>query len=239
LRIVQYTAENTEGYSATEIAELNGIYEHRIALLDEDERENLDYLQHVSEQVISDYDAARDQVPYAIGSRNEGPLRVVRIRDLVPADDSEITIALLDVRASDGLIFEGRLVCILPDGCTETARGGEHDRIRTHEDIATDNQGAWLPKEDRILGPDDYEEGRVAFRGRTYGLTQQAYCVGRIEFVDGHYLEDAYAASATEIETGRSAQVYWVEREGYDPAEQDESDACDWDRPVRVDVGDE
>ena len=141
---MQYTTENTEGYSAYDLATLNRIYEHRIALLNEDERENPDYLQHISEQVLYEYDVA---------------------------------------------------------------------------------QG--------------YEGGWAEYRGRIYGLTQQAYCVGRIDFPEGHHLEDAYAASATEIETGRSAQVYWVEREEYDPYEQDEGDACDWDRPVRVDVWDE
>jgi len=236
---MQYTTENTEGYSSEDLATLNGIYEHRIALLDEDERGNPDLLQHISEQVLADYDAARERIPYAIGSWDEGPLRVVRIRDLIPPDESETTIALLDVRTSDGLVLEGRLVCILPDGSTETARGGYHDRIRTHEDIASDNQGAWLPEEERVLGPDDYDEGWVAFRGRTYGLTQQPYSVGRTELGGGQYLEDAYAASATEIETGRTAVVYWVEREEYDPETQDEMDACDWDHPVRVDVWEE
>lgn len=138
---MQYTTENTEGYSSYDLAQLNRIYEHRIALLDEDERENHDYLQHISEQVLYEYDVARG-----------------------------------------------------------------------------------------------YEGGWTEYRGRIYGLTQQPYSVGRIEFVDGHFLEDAYAASATEIETGRPAQVYWVEREEYDPSEQGEDDACDWDRPVRVDV---
>lgn len=141
---MQYTAENTEGYSSEDLATLNGIYEHRIALLDEDERENLDLLKHISEQVLYDYDLAGEWIPYAIGS-DGGPLRVVRILDLIPADDSEITIVLLDAQTSDGLTLEGRLVCILPDGSTEMARG-HHDRIRTHEDIATDNQGGWLPR---------------------------------------------------------------------------------------------
>ena len=57
---MNYTTENTEGYSAYDLATLNRIYEHRVALLDEDERENLDYLQHISEQVLSEYDVARD-----------------------------------------------------------------------------------------------------------------------------------------------------------------------------------
>ena len=235
---MQYTTENTEGYSSEDLEKLNGIYEHRIALLDESERENADLLQHISEQVLEDCLWGLEHIPDAIGSRNEGPLRVVRILDLLPPDYSDTTIALLDVQTSDGLTLEGRLVCIECDGSTCTARG-HHDRIRTHEDIATDNQGAWLPVEDPILNRDDYEGGWVEFRGRIYGLTQQAYCVGRIDFPDGHFLEDAYAASATEIETGRSAMIYWVEREEYDPYEQDESDACDWDRPVRVDVWDE
>ena len=235
---MQYTTENTEGYSSEDLATLNGIYEHRIALLDEDERENLDYLQHISEQVLSDYGVARDLVPDAIGSRDEGPLRVVRVVDLIPADDSEITIALLDVQTSDGLTLDGRLVCILPDGSTEMARD-HHDRIRTHEDIATDNQGGWLPREDRILGPEDYEEGRVSYGGRTYGLTQQAYYYGRCETAPGFGFDDAYSALAVEIETGRSARVYWRTREDYDPEVQEEEDACDWDHPDHVEVWDE
>ena len=141
---MQYTTENTEGYSSYDLVQLNRIYEQRIALLNEDERENPDYLQHISEQVLYEYDVARK-----------------------------------------------------------------------------------------------YEGGWAEFRGRIYGLTQQAYCVGRIAFPDSRFLEDAYAASAEEIETGRSAHVYWVVREEYDPYEQDESDACDWDCPVRVYVWDE
>ena len=141
---MRYTTENTEGYSSYDLVQLNRIYEQRIALLNEDERENPDYLQHISEQVLYEYDVA---------------------------------------------------------------------------------QG--------------YEGGWAEFLGRIYGLAQQAYCVGQIDFPDGHFLEDAYAASATEIETGRSAMIYWVEREEYDPYEQDESDACDWDHPVRVDTWDE
>ena len=60
---MQYTTENTEGYSSEDLEKLNGIYEHRIALLDESERENADLLQHISEQVLSDYDTARERVP--------------------------------------------------------------------------------------------------------------------------------------------------------------------------------
>lgn len=53
---MQYTNENTEGYSSEDLARLNEIYEHQIALLDEDERENPDYLQHISEQVLYEYE---------------------------------------------------------------------------------------------------------------------------------------------------------------------------------------
>jgi len=151
---MQYTTENTEGYSSEDLATLNGIYEHRIALLDEDERENADLLQHISEQVLSDYDVARDLVPDAIGSRDEGPLRVVRIRDLRPPGDSEIVVALLDVQTSDGLTLGGRLICILPDGRTESARG-VYDRIPSDEDLATENGGGWLPVEEPILHGND------------------------------------------------------------------------------------
>ena len=53
---MQYTTENTEGYSAEDLVQLNRIYDHRIALLNEDERENPDYLQHISEQVLYEYE---------------------------------------------------------------------------------------------------------------------------------------------------------------------------------------
>ena len=151
---MQYTTENTEGYSSEDLATLNGIYEHRIALLDEDERENPDYLQHIGEQVLYDYDVTRDLIPDAIGSQDEGPLRVVRIRDLRPPGDSEIVVALLDVQTSDGLTLGGRLICILPDGRTESARG-VYDRIPSDEDLATENGGGWLPVEEPILHGND------------------------------------------------------------------------------------
>lgn len=85
---------------------------------------------------------------------------------------------------------------------------------------------------------DLYGGGWVEYGGRVYGLLQQAYCVGRVEYLPGYVLEGAYAASACEIETGRPAEIYWVEREEYDPAAQDESDACDWGHPARVIVED-
>lgn len=151
---MQYTTENTEGYSSEDLATLNGIYEHRIALLDEDERENADLLQHISEQVLYDYDVARDQIPDAVGSRRVPSLRVVRIRDLRPPRDSEIVVALLDVQTSDGLTLGGRLICILPDGRTESARG-VYDRIPSDEDLATENVGGWLPVEEPILHGND------------------------------------------------------------------------------------
>ena len=53
---MRYTTENTEGYSTEDLEILNRIYEHRIALLDEDERENPDLLQHISEQVLYEYE---------------------------------------------------------------------------------------------------------------------------------------------------------------------------------------
>lgn len=53
---MRYTTGNTEGYSSEDLESLNRIYEHRIALLDESERENADLLQHISEQVLYEYE---------------------------------------------------------------------------------------------------------------------------------------------------------------------------------------
>ena len=116
---MQYTTENTEGYSSEDLAALNGIYEHRIALLDEDERENLDLLQHISEQVLEHYDLARDAVPDAIyveGSGEDGDdIQVSAIRDLRVKTLSEgyVTLALVDLDAGD---LPGVLLVIYPDG---------------------------------------------------------------------------------------------------------------------------
>jgi len=53
---MRYTTGNTEGYSSEDLIQLNRIYEQRIALLDGDERENPDLLQHISEQVLYEYE---------------------------------------------------------------------------------------------------------------------------------------------------------------------------------------
>jgi hypothetical protein len=53
---MQYTTENTEGYSSKDLVKLNRIYEQQIALLDEEELENADLLQHISEQVLYEYE---------------------------------------------------------------------------------------------------------------------------------------------------------------------------------------
>jgi hypothetical protein len=56
MRTMQYTNKNTEGYSSKDLETLNRIYEQQIALLDEDERRNPDLLQHISEQVLYEYE---------------------------------------------------------------------------------------------------------------------------------------------------------------------------------------
>jgi len=119
---MQYTTENTEGYSSEDLETLNGIYDHRIALLDEDERGNPDLLQHISEQVLEHYDLARDAVPDAIyveGSGEDGDdgddIQVSAIRDLRVKTLSEgyVTLALVDLDAGD---LPGVLLVIYPDG---------------------------------------------------------------------------------------------------------------------------
>jgi hypothetical protein len=113
---MRYTTENTEGYSSEDLENLNRIYEHRIALLDEDERGNPDLLKHISEQVLYEYDLARDAVPDAIyveGDRDM--IQVSAIRDLRVKTISEgyVTLALVDLLAGD---LPGILLAIYPDG---------------------------------------------------------------------------------------------------------------------------
>jgi hypothetical protein len=118
VRIMRYTTENTEGYSSEDLKTLNRIYEHRIALLDEDERGNPDLLQHISEQVLEHYDLARDAVPDAIYVEGDGDvIQVSAIRDLRVKTLSEgegyVTLALVDLNAGD---LPGILLAIYPDG---------------------------------------------------------------------------------------------------------------------------
>lgn len=112
---MRYTTENTdtEGYSAEDLANLNGIYEHRIALLDEDERENLDLLKHISEQVLYDYDLARDLVPDALLAGEGEPVPISRIVDLEirGSGDERAAVALVDLEGCEGV-----LLVIYPDG---------------------------------------------------------------------------------------------------------------------------
>jgi hypothetical protein len=56
MKTMQYTTENTEGYSAEDLIKLNQIYEQQIALLDEEERRNPNLLQHISEQILYEYE---------------------------------------------------------------------------------------------------------------------------------------------------------------------------------------
>lgn len=113
---MRYTTENTEGYSSEDLENLNRIYEHRIALLDEDERGNPDLLKHISEQVLYEYDLARDAVPDAIYVEGDGDMiQVSAIRDLRVKTISEgsATLALVDLNAGD---LPGILLVIYPDG---------------------------------------------------------------------------------------------------------------------------
>jgi hypothetical protein len=117
---MRYTTENTEGYSSEDLETLNGIYEHRIALLDEDERRNPDLLQHISEQVLEHYDLARDAVPDAIYVEGDGALyiQVSAIRDLrvKPLSEGYATLALVDLDDLDAGDLPGVLLVIYPDG---------------------------------------------------------------------------------------------------------------------------
>jgi len=131
MRTMRYTTENTEGYSSEDLATLNGIYEHRIALLDEDERENLDLLQHISEQVLSDYDVARDLVPDALLAGEGEVVPISRIVDLEirGSGDERAAVALVDLeypRTGDSL--SGIILVAYP------GEGGECGTLITQRD---------------------------------------------------------------------------------------------------------
>lgn len=115
----RFTGDNTEGHDSAAINELNRIYEHRIALLDEDERDNPDLLQHINDQVLEHYDLARDAVPDAIYIEDDegdgDDLQVSVIRDLrgKTTSDGYVALALVDLDDGD---LPGVLLVIYPDG---------------------------------------------------------------------------------------------------------------------------
>lgn len=113
---MQYTTENTEGYSSEDLETLNGIYEHRIALLDESERENPDLLHLISEQVLYDYDQTRDLVPDQVQGSDLVPARVV-VRDLQirGSADDRATVALVDLEyPQTGDSLQGIILVVYP-----------------------------------------------------------------------------------------------------------------------------
>lgn len=69
--------------------------------------------------------------------------------------------------------------------------------------------------------------GKVTFNGKDYTLTQQPY-------VDGYDNNVRYYASAVDA-NGEEYKVAWKVKSNIDINEiEDESDACDWDKPVDV-----
>ena len=121
---LQYKTDNTEGYSAAELAELNRIFEHRVGLLeeasvlDEDEDANKDILQHISETVQADYDLARDLVPNTLADAGYPEAMVVMIHDLELRGEggNRAAVALVDLDVAGHGVFEGVLVVAYPDG---------------------------------------------------------------------------------------------------------------------------
>ena len=121
---MRFTSENTEGYSATELAELNQIFEHRVSLLeeagvlDEDERANANLLQFISERTLRDYDFARDLVPGVLINVDDQEIRVAAIHDIYLRREGDLraAVALVDLDAGDYGVFEGVLVVAYPDG---------------------------------------------------------------------------------------------------------------------------
>jgi hypothetical protein len=110
---MQYTTENTEGYSSEDLATLNGIYEHRVAHAEQ--RENPDVLQQISEEILYDYPLVRDQVPDAICVDDGDSLQISTIQDLNVRTTPEglVALALVDL---DGGDLPGVLLVIYPDG---------------------------------------------------------------------------------------------------------------------------
>lgn len=84
--------------------------------------------------------------------------------------------------------------------------------------------------------------GEVEFNGDTYLLTQEPYINGGSYNGGVHYDSPVhYAACAVrlgdEIDENNEAPIYdmtWKLNPDYDPAQQEEADACDWEHPATV-----
>ena len=84
--------------------------------------------------------------------------------------------------------------------------------------------------------------GEVEFNGDTYLLTQEPYINGGGYNGGVHYDSPVhYAACAVrlgdKIDENNEAPIYdmtWKLNPDYDPAQQEEADACDWEHPATV-----
>ena len=50
--MARFTIENTAGFTAEEIAEMNRIFNQKIRLLSEEDRQNESYLDYIAEQIL-------------------------------------------------------------------------------------------------------------------------------------------------------------------------------------------
>lgn len=133
---------------------------------------------------------------------------------------------------ADGM--PGRCRLYWADGCihavTPDGRDEETAIPCLQEDAVSTIRAAWGDPVWGLLP--DY--GTVTYKGRTYLLMQDPYPSDYIDHITNN--DDHYLASAID-DQGNSYEVIWETCLEWDAGEWeagDESDACDWERPVSV-----
>lgn len=56
----------------------------------------------------------------------------------------------------------------------------------------------------------------------------------KVEMKDLKIIQEAYLNGYNEIQEANEYEITWLESEEFDPGCGDESQACDWDNPYRI-----
>ena len=88
-----FTLENVSGFTAVEVEQMNRLYEARVSQLNEEERANADYLQHIAEEIEYHFMEIADSIIIRFGMAVE----VRQFRVVANDEDDDVIIALVDL----------------------------------------------------------------------------------------------------------------------------------------------
>lgn len=125
----RFNTENTRGFTASEVEQMNNLYNARVAELSEEDRANVDYLQQIAEEIEYHYMEIADSIIIRFGMAVE----VRKYRLVRTEDDDTVVIALVDLDHGN---LPG-IVCVIYEDWTVIAQNdlqSPNDAIPDHLD---------------------------------------------------------------------------------------------------------